>query len=100
MSRKRAEYRLTPAAIEDLDNIWLYTFEEWGVQQAHRYTDDITAAFSRLAMDPKIGAPCDYVREGYRRCLVGQHAIYFQVTEYGIAVIRVLHTRMDAPRHI
>jgi len=26
--------------------------------------------------------------------------IYFRVTDYGIAVIRVLHDRMDAPRHL
>jgi len=25
--------------------------------------------------------------------------IYLRVTDYGIAVVRVLHDRMDAPRH-
>jgi len=26
--------------------------------------------------------------------------IYFRATDYGIAVVRVLHERMDAPRHL
>jgi plasmid stabilization system protein ParE len=29
-----------------------------------------------------------------------RHMIYFRVTDYGIAVIRILHDRMDAPRHL
>jgi toxin ParE1/3/4 len=31
---------------------------------------------------------------------VGQHVIYFRVTRYGIAVIRILHQRMEAARHL
>jgi len=26
--------------------------------------------------------------------------IYFRIADYGIAIIRVLHERMDAPRHL
>ncbi|WP_207901287.1 hypothetical protein [Sphingomonas sp. PP-CC-3A-396] len=31
---------------------------------------------------------------------VEQHVIYFRSTSYGIAVIRILHQRMDAGRHL
>jgi toxin ParE1/3/4 len=65
-----------------------------------RYTDEITAAFDQLANNPQTGTPCDYIRKGYRRSRIGRHAIYFRITDYGIAVIRVLHDRMDAPRHL
>jgi toxin ParE1/3/4 len=78
----------------------LYTLEEWGIDQALRYTDDLTAAFDRLAANPQLGASCDHIREGYRRSRVGRHVIYFRITGYGIAVIRMLHDRMDAPRHL
>ncbi|MRV75366.1 hypothetical protein GJ700_26975 [Duganella sp. FT92W] len=43
---------------------------------------------------------CDYIRSGYRRSRVERHMIYFRVTDYGIAVVRILHERMDASRHI
>ena len=100
MPKRRAEYRLAPAAARDLEGIWLYTLEEWGMEQAHRYTDDLVAAFSQLAANPQIGTACDDIRKGYRRRRVGRHAIYFRVTAYGIAVIRVLHDRMDMSRHL
>ena len=100
MPKRRAEYRLTPSAESDLEGIWLYTLEEWGVEQADRYTDDLAAAFCRLAEDPQLGISCDDIREGYRRRRVGRHVIYFRIADYGIDVIRVLHDRMDTPRHI
>jgi toxin ParE1/3/4 len=100
MAPKRAEYRLAPAATRDLEAIWLYTFEKWGIEQAHRYTDDLTSAFDRLADNPQLGMGCDHIRKGYRRYVVERHAVYYRVTDYGIAVIRVLHDRMDAPQKL
>ena len=100
MRKRRAEYRLTQAATHDLESIWLYTFEQWGIDQAHQYTDDLTAAFNHLAQNPLLGTSCDDIRKGYRRRLVGRHFVYFRVTDNGIAVIRVLHDRVDAPRHL
>jgi toxin ParE1/3/4 len=48
-----AEYRLPPAAERDLEGIWKYTRREWGLEQAERYTDLLTAAFQFLAEAPK-----------------------------------------------
>ena len=48
-----AEYRLTPAALHDLETIWAYTHQQWGVGQADRYTDMLMAAFAELAQSPK-----------------------------------------------
>lgn len=95
-----AEYRLTPAAERDLESIWKYTVRQWGFEQADRYIDFLTAAFAELADSPRTAAPCEHIRPGYRRWGVERHMVYFRVTDYGIAVIRVLHERMDAPRHL
>jgi toxin ParE1/3/4 len=95
-----AEYRLSPAAEHDLENIWLYTYRQWSVQQADHYIDTLVAAFAQLADSPLIAASCDHIRPDYRRHNVERHMIYFRITSYGIAVIRVLHDRMDALRHL
>ncbi|WPL15337.1 Toxin ParE1 [Thiorhodovibrio winogradskyi] len=95
-----AEYRLTPAAEGDLESIWNYTAGQWGIEQADRYIDFLTEAFAELADTPKIAPSCEHIRPGYRRLAVERHIIYFRVTDYGIAVIRVLHDRMDASRHL
>lgn len=94
-----AEYRVTPAAERDLEAIWIYSVQRWGVEQANRYTDIMTTAFAELAQSPLTAPACDHIRPGYRRRSVERHMIYFRITTYGIAIIRVLHDRMDAPRY-
>ncbi|GAB1392260.1 type II toxin-antitoxin system RelE/ParE family toxin [Rhodocyclaceae bacterium] len=95
-----AEYRLTPAAEDDLEAIWTYTVQQWGFEQANRYTDFLTTVFAELAQSPKTAQACDHIRQGYRRWSVERHMIYFRVMNYGIVVVRILHDRMDAPRHL
>jgi len=97
---KSAEYRLTPEAARDMETIWLYTLKEWGLEQANRYTDELTKAFGQLAANPKMATPYDRIRKGYRRSQVGRHAIYFRQTDYGIVVVRVLHDRMSSTLHL
>ncbi len=94
------EYRLTPAAERDLEDIWQYTSDQWGTEQAHRYADKLIVALAELAETPKVAPTCDHIRSGYRRRRIEQHVIYFRITTYGIAVVRILHTRMDAPRYL
>jgi toxin ParE1/3/4 len=95
-----AEYRLTPATQRDLENIWLYTQQEWGTTQAELYMDTLFSAFARFAQTPLVAASCEHIRAGYRRSRIERHMIYFRVTDYGIAVVRVLHDRMDAVKHL
>lgn len=95
-----AEYRLTPAAERDLESIWTHTLHQWGAGQADRYTELLTAAFAELAQSPKTATACDHIRPGYRRRSVERHMIYFRITTYGIAVVRILHDRMDIQRHL
>src|SRR5258705_11665199 len=97
---RMAEYRLSPAAERDVEGIWKYTRAEWGIEQAERYTDLLTAAFQVLAESPKSAPTCDHIRPGYRCRKADRHLIYFRITDYGIAIIRMLHDRMDAPHHL
>jgi len=95
-----AEYRLSPKARNDLDEVFDYTVAEWGLPQAIHYIDLIEAACAELAESPLRARACDHIRAGYRRRSVGRHVIYFRQTPYGIAVIRFLHQRMDVGRHL
>ena len=95
-----AEYRLSPAAERDLEEIWQYTHREWGLEQAEQYTDLLTTACQTLAESPSSAPACDHIRKGYRRRSAHRHVIYFRIMPYRIAVIRVLRDRMDARRHL
>jgi toxin ParE1/3/4 len=95
-----AEYRLSPAAQGDLEGIFDYTVQQWGLNQALRYTQLIEQACAALACGDMPAQDCSYLRAGYCRSAVERHVIYFRTETYGIAVIRILHARMDAPRHL
>jgi toxin ParE1/3/4 len=95
-----AEYRFSPAAQRDLDGIFDHTVKQWGLQQALRYTQAIEQMCAQLAQRPNRGHSCDHIRPGYRVASVERHKVFFRPAPYGIAVIRILHDRMDAPRHL
>jgi toxin ParE1/3/4 len=95
-----AEFRFSPGAQRDLDAIFDHSVAHWGLTQAIRYTDFIASTCTELAEAPQQAQGCAHVRPGYRRRGVGRHVIYFRSTSYGIAVIRILHQRMDVARHL
>ena len=89
----------SPAAITDIDGIWDYTAETWGLDQADCYTDVIRDACNDLSAGVKRGRAVD-VRNGYLKYAVGKHIVFFVRSGDGVAVIRVLHQRMDTERHL
>lgn len=84
----------------DFMEVWRYTADGWGSDQADVYLDAFGAAFQQLAAQPMMGAKRDGVREEYRVLFVGEHAVYFRVTVPAVRVVRVLHGRMDPLRHL
>lgn len=96
-----AEYRFSPRAQQDLDEIFDYTVVQWGLPQALNYTDIIEVACANLAIAPQLAQDCSYIRRGYQRKSVEQHVIYFLLVNDGsIEIIRILHQRMDATRRL
>lgn len=89
----------SPAAIADIDGIWDYTAETWGLDQADHYTDNIRDTCDALAAGLKKGRAVD-VRDGYLKYAVGKHFVFFVRNDDGIAVVRVLHQQMDTELHL
>lgn len=94
------ELRLTPAAVRDLEDIWRYTAQRWGIPQAERYIDRLNDCFEALAQAPLSAPACEHIRPGYRRQSVESHVVYYRTGQDMVTVVRILHERMDAPRHL
>ena len=94
------EYRLSPLAEADLNDMFDYSLDRWGVRQAETYLRQIYEAVEAVAVTPKIGRSCDQIRAGYWRYPAGSHVIFFRISPYGIDVVRILHNRMDFDRHL
>jgi len=91
---------VTPRAESDLIEIWVYTCEEWGVDQADSYLDRLAAGIQRLIDHPSPGANCDHVFPGYRRLQVEYHAVFYRLPGSEVLVVRILHEDMDAPKRL
>ncbi len=93
-------YNLTPVAKEDLQDIWLYTLDQWGEQQADRYLRQLEECCARLVSLPELDKARDDLRSGYRSILEGSHIIIYRHHLDQIEIVRVLHQRMDPERHL
>mgnify|MGYP006443635191 CR=1 FL=1 len=88
---------ITPKAESDLIEIWMYTCKEWDVDQADIYLDQLEAGMKQLINHPSLGTNYAHVLTGYRRLQVEHHAVFYQVFEPEVLIVRVLHEDMDAP---
>jgi toxin ParE1/3/4 len=93
-------YVLSPRAQTDLDEIWAYTEDHWGLDQAETYTRDIWQRIEDVAERPTIGQDCSDIRAGYYKISCGSHFLFYRLIAQGIDIVRILHERMDFERHI
>lgn len=94
-------YLVSPAAQADLDQIWDYTSDRWGPNQAEQYLREIQRAIERAAANPHIGQACDEVRPGYRKLSAGSHLLFYRIATGDVVdIVRILHQRMDVDRHL
>jgi toxin ParE1/3/4 len=92
-------FGLRPRAHADLDEIWDYTADRWGLDQAETYTRQLWKDIATVADRPKLGRECPEVRPGYRKFPSGSHVLFYRLTADGIDVVRILHQRMNYERH-
>ena len=95
-------YIISKEAANDLENIWLYTFENWSIEQADRYVDLILDEVEYLCIKPKSGFDFGNIRKGYFRSKVKLHFIFYKVNEKQneLEIIRILHEMMDIENHL
>ena len=88
-------YQLRQHAKEDLEQIWLYSMEQWGKAQANRYLTQLFGCLNQLADNPALGTKRDDIRPGYFSFSVLQHRVFYLPKDVGIDVIAIIHQRMD-----
>lgn len=94
------EIIINPKAEIDLENIFIYSIENWGLAQATKYRYEFEDAFNDIQENPMIGFAIDEVRENYRLYHFKRHLVIYRVSHSAIIVIRVLGDEMDIDRHI
>ncbi len=86
-------YRLGPKGTSDLAEIFDYTVDTWGEEQAENYIEELARCFQLLADSPGLGRACDLIYAGIRRFEQGKHVIFYKPERHGIVISRILHQR-------
>lgn len=96
-------YRLSARAEADLAEIWVYSAEQWSVDQADRYIEALVARFRWLCDNPSLWKLRQDITEGLYSYPQQSHVIYFRTDEDApevIEIVRVLHGRMEPAKHV
>lgn len=92
--------QFSPRALSDIESIWEYTAEEWGVEQADDYLLALHQTIGLLRLNPRLGRDMSDVGPGYFKFPTASHAIYYRLNSGTLYIVRILHKRMDMERNL
>ncbi|OYQ39565.1 type II toxin-antitoxin system RelE/ParE family toxin [Flavobacterium aurantiibacter] len=83
-------------AINDLNEVWVYTFDECSEKQADKYYSALEFACTQIGKNPELGKKYDRISKNLLGLRTGKHIIFYQVISNDrIEVVRILHEGMD-----
>ncbi len=94
-------YLLNEKAIEDINEIWLYTAQNWSVEQANRYYYLIIDEIHFIVQNYETAKNFESIRKSYKYAKVKSHLIFFKkIDNNKIEIIRVLHESMNLKNNL
>ena len=91
---------LTEIAREDLKSVRRYSQKAWGSDRTVQYMAELRDVMKGLGAGTMVSRNRDDLRPGLHMATSGSHCVFFEIDESRILVVRVLHDRMDYPRHL
>ena len=89
-------YILTNKAVDDLSEIWDYTYDVWSEKQADKYYNMLLEYCKELADKPSLGKNYNEVDNEIFGVKASHHIIFYKKhKEDHIKIVRILHNRMD-----
>jgi toxin ParE1/3/4 len=93
------KYELAQRARTDLSAIGRYSKKKWGDAQTERYLAQLEDDLDLLATKPGLGRLAGSKRPGTRRFESGSHVVFYERTDVGILIGRILHKGMLPKKH-
>jgi len=83
-------FELSVKADTDLENIFSYGVDNFGVEQALTFYNSLNDCFNRICMNPEHFQSVDYIKTGYRRAVFNTYSIFFIERDGYIEISRVM----------
>ena len=91
-----SEYYFSEKAVADLNDIWIYTAENWSIEQANRYYNLIVDEIENIIENFETAKDFGTIRKNYKYSKVKSHLVFCKIdNDKKIEIVRILHERMD-----
>ena len=84
------KFKLTPAAEQDLQEIWLHIAQD-NLKAADKLLDRIEAQCELLAIHPQLGPAREDIAKGLRYHPLANYLILYRAIAQGVEIVRVAH---------
>ena len=88
---KPIRYRLSPAAENDLEKIWLYGARNWSNRQANRYSAMLKKSLDQLLAMPELTLERAIFTPSVRIHPSGRHLIVYRISGENLDVLLILY---------
>jgi toxin ParE1/3/4 len=95
MSARKRRLVLSPRASDDLDDILLYTEQQWGNEQREQYQQGLLDGLNQLLTFPFLGKERPDYEPGARSIQIEHHVAIYRVSETEVLISRIVHVRRD-----
>ncbi|MGE4514024.1 MAG: type II toxin-antitoxin system RelE/ParE family toxin [Chryseobacterium sp.] len=92
-------YILSEAADQDLENIFDFTLNQFGFDQAEKDLLEIEDLFKILVLNPESGKARNEIKEGLYSFPKDNHIIFYRILDKQIQIIRALYGSRDLPNY-
>ena len=103
MSKKKqkhvAIYKVSPAAVQDLIDIYSRGLHQWGEKQADDYQLRLISAFNAVVKNPSLGRKVT-IRPQLLRYEISPYIIFYRKFSYGIRIARILYKNRAMEKHL
>lgn len=99
MKKIKNRYELSNKADIDLEEIFDYTKNEFGINQAIKYVSEFSSKFNHLLINPTIGRHRLEINNKLFSLSKDEHLIFYEILENSILIVRILHGSRDLPKH-
>lgn len=94
-----AIYKVSPAAQQDLVEIYIRCFREWGASKAETFQIQLIASFQLLTENPDIGRDVS-IRPQLQRHELSPYVIFYRKFSYGIRIARIFYKNRAMEKYL
>ncbi|MDP2686334.1 MAG: type II toxin-antitoxin system RelE/ParE family toxin [Aequorivita sp.] len=92
-------YELSLLADADLENIYEYSFSEFGFTRAEEYLEGIHHLFQQLTLFPNEGILRNDININVRSIPYESHIVFYSGSKKSILIIRILHQSQNSSEY-